>query len=476
MNWENFLSADRLRQSNRDRAGVDNRNEFESDYGRIMFSPATRRMHDKTQVQPLTTNDNIHSRLTHSMEVMTLGYSIGIRLCENETFITYTELSRPKIDRELPIILQNACLIHDIGNPPFGHFGETAIQNYFKKLFADENKNGRGRFELSDAQKKDFVDFDGNAQGFRVLTKLQYLNDLYGLNLTCATLGAFLKYPCLEKNEDAHIITKHKKGVFSTEEMYLWQIAEKCGLMQSDDIIRHPLTFLVEAADTICYRTMDIEDGFNKKWYSYNDIKVFLSDNEMCKKIISDSERQLHDKAEKEGRDFAKMSEIEYVVNLRIKLIGYLMEVTIQNFIDNIEEICNGTYHYELLSKDSETAGVSETLSSFCTKKIFSNRDILSLEITGHSVITGLLDYFIDFIFQNNTEKPEKDSAYQIRAKGLISKSIIEVAKLECNFYDQDLIHKLPDYYKLRVVVDYISGMTDQFALNQFQKLSGQKI
>ncbi len=268
MNWKKLLSNYRLRESTR---GFDSRNDFESDFGRIIFSPAIRRMHDKTQVFPLTADDNIHSRLTHSMEVMSIGHSLGINVCNDEAFVRKVGSTKTYLYREIPIILKNACLIHDIGNPPFGHFGETVFQNHFKAYF-----NNNSSLNLTPEQKEDFELFDGNAQGFRVVTKLQILNDKYGLNLTAATLGSYLKYPNFGKKEKSKI-HKKKRGVFQSERDYLNEIAKECGLEIDGEIMRHPLCFLMEAADSICYLVMDIEDGFNKGWYNFEFIVNELS-------------------------------------------------------------------------------------------------------------------------------------------------------------------------------------------------------
>lgn len=461
MDWEKYLNAERLRPTTRTKS-TDNRNEFESDFGRVIFSPAIRRMHDKTQVQPLTTNDNIHSRLTHSLEVMAIGYSLGVRLCDNKNFLKKSHLLHKQVEREIPIILKNACLVHDIGNPPFGHFGESVIQIYFKQLF----KNKVPVFQLTENEKRDFEEFDGNAQGFRVLTKLQYLNDLYGLNLTYASLAAYLKYPNLDHNKETNLIAHHKKGVFESERMYLNKIAEACGLymLYNDEeiIMRHPLAFLVEAADSICYLTMDIEDGFNKGWYSfeyvYNQLKSIpgLRTLKMSKK--------------------ADTNDVSKMVKLRIKLIQELVNLAISNFSTNLIDICNGSYNKELIYDDE--CGLAKKLQDFCIKNIFPKREVQSLELTGHAVISGLLDYYIEFLFNKGEKQVDKkrDNDYQKRAKGLISKSIIDVAMLESNLPLNSPICLLNDYYKLRIIVDFISGMTDQYALNHYQKLNGQKI
>jgi dGTPase len=357
MNWNDLLNSDRLRPSTRAKI-VDPRNEFESDFGRIIFSPAIRRMHDKTQVFPLTTDDNIHSRLTHSLEVMAIGYSLGLRLSENEEFIQKSGLDKNQVLRQIPIILENICLIHDIGNPPFGHFGEEVIKNYFKKLFSNCN------YGLSKQERDDFELFDGNAQGFRVLTKLQVLDDAYGLNLSISTLAAFLKYPNSDTIDKSRLCTK-KRGVYQTEKNYLMTIATKCGMFIENGLIaRHPLSFLMEAADSICYLVMDIEDGFNKNWYDYNDIEIFFSNNETLKSILE------------KGKTEVKMNnEISKMVKFRINTISYLVSLTLKNFVKNYDLIMNGKYNEELINDDENN--IAKDLFSFCKKNIFPKKEIL---------------------------------------------------------------------------------------------------
>lgn len=526
MNWNSLLSDLRLRESTRTQ---DSRNNFESDFGRIIFSPATRRMHDKTQVFPLTADDNIHSRLTHSMEVMAIGHSLGIKVCENADFVKKLGREKTQLYREIPIVLKNACLLHDIGNPPFGHFGEAVFQNYFKNYF-ERNPDFvlSGDKDEDKLRKEDFTFFDGNAQGLRVITKLQILNDKYGLNLTAATLGAYVKYPNSgEKKKE--IIHKKKRGIFQSEVEYYNQIAQECELKIDDEYVRHPLCYLMEAADSICYLTMDIEDGFNKGWYKFDFIVEKLSHvsgiKESAAKIKADN--------------IGPRAEITWMVKFRIELISRLVALATKNFLDNYEKIIAGEYNHELIADDSEN--LAKELGKFCYNVVFTNREITSLELTGHSVVTGLLDIYINFVFH-------KEEAYRNRAAGLISDSIIQVAieenkkeiftqkrqKLEekkeketdaekkakidkqsaeldilfdrlqqiedelrtetedkkrkeikhnllkveteiCNIINPSL-DDLDNYYKLRVIVDFISGMTDQFALSHYQKLSGQKI
>ncbi len=470
MNWKKLLNNNRLRQS-KGRNSEDARNDFESDFGRIIFSPAIRRMHDKTQVFPLTTDDNIHSRLTHSMEVMSIGYSLGVKLCENKKFQEKLQKEEYEIFREIPVILKNSCLVHDIGNPPFGHFGETVIQNYFSHFFErnivkdskddfteqDEN-SGKILLELTDKQKQDFLYFDGNAQGLRVLTKLQILNDIYGLNLTYATLGAYIKYPNCNSIDD-DIIGKHKIGVFDSEVDFFNRIVEECGLKVGNEVLRHPLCYLMEAADSICYLTMDIEDGYSKNLINLKDYYKAL-------KNIPSLEKEL--KLIYKDKMCVYKNDTTKIVNFRIKIIQQLVLLAVKNFVKNLDKIEKGEYNQELIFDDKN--GLAKALQKFCVDKIFKYREINSLEITGHSVITGLLDYYIEFIFHKNKK-------YRKRAIPLISESILKVAYEENGLVgDNAKIDNLNDYYKLRIIVDFISGMTDQFALNHYQKISGQKI
>lgn len=448
--WRKLLNDKRLRGSDRIK---DSRNEFESDFGRIIFSPAMRRMHDKTQVFPLTADDNIHSRLTHSMEVMAIGHSLGIKICENDAFSKKVGKTQTYLFREIPTILKNACLVHDIGNPPFGHFGESVIQNYFNDFFKCDKYNSLG---LTDVEKEDFTLFDGNAQGFRVLTKLQMLNDVYGLNLTYATLSSFLKYPNCD-SIDKSLTHKKKRGVFQTEREYLKNISEECGLIKNGKIIRHPLCYLMEAADSICYLVMDIEDGYNKKWYDFD----FIVDKFNSIPKIKDEANKIKSKYEGTGENTTKM------VKFRIFLIQYLVDLAVANFLKNIDIICDGEYEGELIKNDSYE--VANELENFCLNFVFPNREITSLELTGHSVITGLLDIYTNFVFH-------KEKGYKNRAQGLISDSILRIAFLENHLPPNSNIDELNNYYKLRVIVDYISGMTDQFALTHYQKISGQRI
>lgn len=439
LDWNKLLANTRIRESKRPH---DARSAFESDFGRIIFSPAVRRMHDKTQVFPLTTDDNIHSRLTHSLEVMSVGYSLAIRFCDSEKMQKRIGWKSDALFRAISVILKNACLIHDIGNPPFGHFGESVIQEYFKGLF-EENPQ---LFNLTEAQKRDFVHFDGNAQGLRVLTKLQNMGDSFGMNLTYATLAACMKYPNADAIDKSHIETK-KVGVFQSEKEVLNKIAAACGLETEGMVVRHPLCYLVEAADSICYLTMDLEDGFNKNLFTLEELKC----------AIGEAFPVINEFLKNDDSDLAKISKV------RNALIGHLVDMAFQNFENNIDKIENGEYNQELIFADPPLA---KQLQKFCIEKIFSIEEIYTLEMTGHSVLKGLLDFFIDCIFRRSNE-------YRRRAVKLISSNMKQVAVQEMQVDD---FEELTDYYKLRVIVDFVVGMTDKYALGFYQKISGERI
>ncbi|MBD5237142.1 MAG: dNTP triphosphohydrolase [Bacteroidales bacterium] len=494
IDWKKYLSEERFRPSNKASDGENNsdhRSPFESDFGRVVFSSPIRRMHDKTQVIPLTSGDNIHTRLTHSLEVMNTAKSLAIDLCRDKDFIEeYGEMEALILEQKISAILMTAGLVHDIGNPPFGHFGETVIKEYFKDYFK--------RNDLFKTDKRDdFCEFDGNAQGLRILTHLTYVGDLNGMNLTKATLASYMKYPNAGKIDKSYIGTK-KHGVFHTEKKILEDVAVACGMKKGEKIIRHPLSFLVEAADSICYLAMDIEDGYNLKWYD-NKILTASLDRELNSLIKENKKKQLlpADRYKNDDgsysflkiigsnlSDQAKWKEInesDWIVKFRTGLIRYLVSLAINNFKKNAAEIAQGAYSRELIEDNS--LFITEALQKFTRRHILSQRDIQKAELTGHKVISGLLDILTHYVCH-------PDESFRDKVKNVISKSILKVSIHEEN-YDkipngymrttaEDLfnvdLNILGEYQKLRLVVDFVSGMTDKFAVSLYQELLGIKI
>lgn len=486
IDWKKYLSTQRLSDENVIDPEKDRRNPFEVDYGKVVFCPALRRMHDKTQVIPLSSGDCVLTRLTHSLHVMNIAESLAINYTRSEDFKSlYKDNDEEAYDiaQYIRAILKTTSLIHDIGNPPFGHFGEDTIMDYFNKLFSDKRCDFVN--DLTEQEKIDFTEFDGNAQGLRTISKLQYVGTLDGLNLTYGTLGAYLKYPNegpkeTSKDSEEGNIGNHKHGIFKTEHDLFLKIVENCNLMKDDGTIkRHPLAFLMEAADTICYGTMDVEDGLFQNWY---DIKYLLDELNKYISIKRKSKTNIlniigYNVSDEEIRD---KDQRKVRLELREHLITYLVDLVIRNFNENIEKIDKGEYNKELVYEDSFF--VAEALKDFTKRKILSNKNVLKFEITGNSVISGLFDILIKYFFHDK-------KTYHSRLNGIISDSRMAVAMKE-NFpsnyaetmiINQDDIYnfdvkKLSTYARLRIIVDYVASMTDKFSVELYQTLSGNSI
>ena len=470
LDLENLLKPIRLRVSRASRGELDLRSEFESDASRVVFCAASRRMHDKTQVYPLTSGDYVHTRLTHSQEVQKIAESLGVSLCRNKEFHKLYGERAYEYEREICSMLSTAGLIHDIGNPPFGHCAEEVIANYF---------NGRGRTYIdrlyNENEKLDFLEYDGNASGFRVITKTQYAGDLYGLNLTIPILAAYMKYPNINKKEEKKYIGEKKHGVFVSESKHFQQMVDVLRLQKDDGTIkRYPFTFLVEAADTICYRVMDIDDAFSLRWITLDEVCVMINkyinqhiditsiDNEWLEdgKFSIQKMLRLNDVA-----DYA-----ENQIYFRVALVRYLVNLALKNFINHLEAIDKGEYSAELL--DDDPIHLEQALKHIVKTKVFCRKEIVMAELTGSSVIEGLLNLTLPRIFNNDR-----------RLTDILPKSILRVVHHEAGIYNPQEnkefipdIKKLPDYYKLRAIVDWISGMTDQYAVSTFRKLNGTNL
>ena len=364
----------------------DLRSPIESDYGRLVFSSAFRRLHDKTQVFPLTTNDNIHSRLTHSVEVVSVGKSFALKVCGDEEIVKKLGFKTDSVAfwKDVTALMEVICLAHDIGNPPLGHFGETAIQNYFTDLFSTlkhdlENNNKANPIIRSEMERiganldgdipqeiyksigdfvnernytcYDYTQFDGNAEGFRILTKLQFLNDLYGLNLTAASLAASVKYPNVAKLEKKKgdikpPISQKKHGVFFTEKHYLDDVMGECEIEHINEYSyrRHPFAYLMEAADTICYLLMDLEDAISKGWLTYYDVTTVLKRIKKGDEIVR-----------RAGNHFLENDpEKKKIVQLRTELMISMVNECFDNFKRHFDDIEEGKYKEELVFENKE--------------------------------------------------------------------------------------------------------------------------
>jgi len=503
IDWDKYNSNERYRLSTfakKPEESIDKRNDFESDFGRVIFSSALRRMHDKTQVVPMTSGDNIHTRLPHSLEVMSIAYSLGINYCRNSEVVKmYSTEELLHLERTIPVILKTAACVHDIGNPPFGHFGETVIKNWFIEKFKNDHM-------LPLEEELDFTQYDGNAQGFRILTKQQYQGDLSGLNLTYATLAAFLKYPNTDsKSKSEKDICKKKHGIFFNERDIFKEIVNACHLEKDGKIHRHPLAFLTEAADTICYSVMDIEDGYSMGSYSFNELIDGI--NSIVSKNLDDKDPKETDtlkfynrnakekfnvfdllkfnsKKETTDGELVEKSDRVKMTDLRVSLFSYLTQIASEEFIKHLEEIDNGEYQKELVEDDPYM--ICKALTKFAQKKIFKRKDVEKVELTGSSVITGLLDIMTKYSLSD-------DEAYRNRIKNVMSNSLVKLSRLEnevpniddkkkiFKYYSEDDmvdfdLKKLSPYQKFRLIVDNISGMTDKYAVSLYRELSGSKL
>ena len=454
MKWNKLLCEKRFKQSSNEAYEFDERNEFDKDYSRIISSSSFRRLQDKTQVYPLKRGDFVRTRLTHSLEVSHIASSIGKSI----------EKYLQRDDQKISSLLSVTGLIHDLGNPPFGHSGEYIIQDFFKEYL---KKSGYDNI-LTDIQKEDLLCFDGNVQTFRILRKLQYLGDKDSYNLTYATLATIMKYPTdsIEGNKkDKGKLIERKFGYFDSEKSDYVKISEEMGIKGK----RHPITFLLEAADDIAYCVADIEDGVQKKFITLQDLKNMLK--KMGKK--SQEIQELIDKIkeyEEKNKEIENNSLFEKIVVQKIKIYiqGKMIQEVIKSFIKNEELILNGDFNKELLDAGSSKE-IKDGLKNLAKNKIFQSKERVFTDILAAKVLRKLLSVFIEGMIDwlNNGEEASLTSR-NIRV--LISENYIinyESELKECKSKGDEI------YTTLKLCVDFISGMTDQFAVDLYKKLQG---
>ena len=415
----------------------DDRSEFQRDYDRLIFSAPFRRLQNKTQVFPLPGSVFVHNRLTHSLEVACVGRSLGVNIAhqlqkkqENPTFF---------ID-EIGAIVSAACLAHDMGNPPFGHSGEKAIATYFSEGLGQSLQN-----EMTAEEWKDCICFEGNANAFRLLTHQFSGRRHGGFVLTYSTLASIVKYPYASVFSPEG---KQKFGFFNSEQETFRQIANELGIPfnpTTNRYSRYPLVFLVEAADDICYQIMDIEDAHKLKILSTDETKaLFLSffDDERKKRIFETLT--------------IVTDENEQIAYLRSAIIGKLINECTNVFVQNEDAILNGTFDTPLVKGMSgQTAEAYCNCSRVAVAKIYRSKDVLDVELAGYKIILTLLEHLVSAVLN-----PEKA-------------------------YSKQLLMRIPEQYetnnesvygKTQAILDYISGMTDVYALDLYRKITGMSI
>ncbi|HSP40482.1 MAG TPA: dNTP triphosphohydrolase [Gillisia sp.] len=447
MNWEQLLSLKRFGDTNKRLRKEQNETRlgFEVDYDRIIFSSAFRSLQDKTQVIPLSRTSFVHTRLTHSLEVSVVGRSLG-RLAGQKILEKHPHLKTIHGYRmnDFGAIVAAASLAHDIGNPPFGHSGEKAIGEYFSL-----GNGKRFRDQLSAKEYQDLIKFEGNANGFRILTEDRPGVE-GGIRLSYATLGAFIKYP---KESLPHKPTQNigdkKFGVFQTEVEIFKEIAEELGLLpvrtgQDVGYVRHPLAFLVEAADDICYTIIDFEDGINLGLINEEYALEYLIN--LVKNSINTS--KYHTLTNTADR-------LSY---LRALAINTLIKEAVDLFLENEEAILAGTFHESLFDKSSYEAQIKDIIK-ISVERIYQSEEVINKEIAGYKMLSHLLDTYTGaFLPENDME----DSNYN----NLVKKSVPQL----------DIPDEQGVYKTLLQICSYTASLTDGNTVASFEKYNGLRL
>jgi len=424
--WNRLLSTDRLRSSSEPARG-DEGNDFLSDYQRVVFSSSFRRLQDKTQVTPLAASDFLRKRLTHSVEVSVVGERMGRVIARRLAGRLPDGDQRDRLGK----VVATACLLHDLGNPPFGHEGEQAV-----RAWADE----RG---LAYA---DYRGFDGNAQGFRIAVRLQHQGKAYGMNLTAATLSTMLKYPRVPTADETSSENRRKRGkwsVMSSEASHYERVRELVGLRPG---ARHPLSYVVEAADDIVNRLVDIEDALKEGLVSFQDVCDALCTSKSGKAT------ELRDQMIRrcEGMDHEDREMLAYQ-GFRVNAAAALAESCESLFEQNVVELERSEFGHPLVEA-CDLAPLYDAVFEL-EKKIFDDADIVRVEAGGKAAILKLLNLLYD----------------EVRDDTKLGKTVPTYPVLDEENEDDEL-------QSVRRVVDYVSGMTDRFAITLYQQLSGTSL
>lgn len=441
MNWNQLLSTTRLGQEEYNGNIKHNRTQFQRDYDRIIFSSPFRRMQNKTQVFPLPGSIFVHNRLTHSLEVASVGRSLGsmfIEKAEQENL----EIENP-LFQEIGSVVSAACLAHDMGNPPFGHSGEDAISQFFKK-----NAHLQKELQLTEGQWKDFTQFDGNANAFRLLSHQFAGRREGGYALTYTTLASIVKYPY-----ESVLTTKPKFGFFQSEKSIFERIGKELGLLQlsSDPIrfVRHPLVFLVEAADDICYQLMDLEDAHKLKIHSFDQTYSLLM-------RFYDPQTEAEQISRIKDTFILVSDPNEQIAYLRANVIGKLVKQCVDVFWDNQEAILNGKFQTPLIDCVPEISKEAmKEIKKISIRDIYNDRSVVEVEISGYQIIGTLLEVFTEAI---------------LNPKEGVSRKMLQLIPEQFGREHE------ATYDKILSIVDFVSGMTDLYALDLYRKIKGINI
>jgi dGTPase len=439
MDWIKLLSTHKL-GGPQEELGTDGlRDAFTRDYDRVIFSSAFRRLQDKTQVFPLAKSDYVRTRLTHSLEVASVGRSLGM-LAADVILRREPALERHFVPQDVGTVVATACLVHDIGNPPFGHSGESAMQEWFAQQELPQ--------ELTPAQRLDFLRFEGNAQGFRTLCSLHNAPQPGGMRLSAAILGTFTKYPCAaDAAGQGSGISAKKFGFMQSEACAFEELAHVLGLVRKPGAAaawqRHPLAFLVEAADDVCYHVIDAEDGFKTGCLSFE---------EVC---------ELHRpwlKPEQWARAHAIQDPARCVEYLRSVTMDTMAHAMAHAFEANYDAIMEGRFDQELASQ----LPLQDEFRAFTAlerRKVYTARPVVEVLACGAEVISGLLETFVEALEVEAGQR--RGGAWRARTlRRLMPGALVPAQELNA-------------YARLLQATDFVSGMTDSFALALFQRIRG---
>ena len=439
MEWKQLISNKRFGQEHKHAERHDDRSEFKRDYDRLIFSSAFRRLQNKTQVFPLPGSIFVHNRLTHSLEVASVGMSIGNDI--SRRVIQKRPELKDTLVEEIGTIVSAACLAHDLGNPPFGHSGEKAIQTFFS-----EGPGQKIKSMVSSEFWDDITHFEGNANAFRILTHRFKGRRQGGFVMTYSMLASIVKYPfasCLAGNHG-------KFGFFASEADSYRKIADELGIFCKSapgeplKYARHPLVYMVEAADDICYEIMDIEDSHKLKILSFAETEHLL---------LSFFDEDIQQKIRQRIIDEELTDENEKVVYMRASVIGKLENECVAAFLAHEEEILAGTFEGSLIDHISERQKKAyKECEKISYSKIYQSKPVLDIELSGYQIMATLMKVFV------------------------------EAAVNPSRFYSKQLLRRVSSQYdienenleeRIMAVIDYISGMTDIYALDIYQKING---
>lgn len=447
MDWQTLLNPSRRRQST---VVGDHRAEFERDFDRAVFSTPVKRLQDKAQVFPLEPHDAVRTRLTHSLEVSSVARGLGQRAAN---WLLENKLIRPGMDRSIEAIAATCGLLHDLGNPPFGHAGEDAIRDWFKTRFGVEELR---KMLESGQQIQDFLNFEGNAQTLRLVVKLQVLADYHGLNLTFGTVSALGKYvvPSDLADKDAEDKARRKPGYFASEEGIVKDVRERTGTGDA----RNPICYLVEAADDVVYLAADVEDAVKKGILAWTDVRTALeeADGPAVEAALRKQEAIL-----KAGRTTVP-TDLEDDVRaaaFRTGAIAVMTNAAFETFVERYDDIMAGRYKGALLPDSSATA-LRKCLDGLGKTRIYATPPTLKLELMGRRVIGDLMDVFWSGAMALPKDRDPKATSFAGKAAALISPNYRKVFR-----HSMAQQADLPEqYHRFQLVTDYVCGMTDTFA------------